>query len=111
MLLRMGAPSDDRRHAIFERDGYRCTYCGREFPAAQLTVDHIQPRVKRGDNSPGNLVTACRLCNREKGSMAAWEYLRDKPVERQNFLRYATRAWKRHLKAVSTAGGGEQSAE
>lgn len=100
----MGVPSGDRRLAIFQRDEYRCVYCGRQLPVAQLTVDHIQPRVKRGDNSPGNLVTACQQCNGEKGNRAAWDYLHDKPEQRRNFLHYARWAWKRHREAVARVG-------
>ena len=32
-----------------------------------LTVDHVQPRVRGGDRSGGNLVTACAACNLTKG--------------------------------------------
>ena len=34
-----------------------------------LTVDHVQPRIRGGDRSGGNLVTACGACNARKGSM------------------------------------------
>lgn len=94
------APHRRGRRVIFERDGYRCVYCGRVLPADRLTVDHIQPRVKRGDHSEGNLVTACVACNKEKGGRAAWEYLADRPAERRNFLRYAVHAWSRLRRAV-----------
>jgi 5-methylcytosine-specific restriction endonuclease McrA len=88
------------RSAIFRRDGYRCVYCGRVFTDRDLSVDHVQPRVKSGDHSPGNLVTACRGCNIEKGGRPAWEFLRDRPTERANFLRYAVHAWARLRRAV-----------
>ncbi len=90
----------DRRAKIFERDGFRCVYCGRVLPSDQLTVDHVQPRVKRGDHSMGNLVTACMPCNTAKGHLAAWDYLAERPLERDNFLRYAVHAWARHRRAV-----------
>ncbi len=91
---------DRRRVAVFRRDGYRCVYCGRIFPGRDLTVDHVQPRVKRGDHSAGNLVTACTTCNIRKGGRAAWDYLRDRPDERGNFLRFATHVWPRLRRAV-----------
>ena len=56
-----------KRSGIFERDEYRCVYCGEQFPAEELTLDHVQPRVRGGDRSEGNLVTACRACNTLKG--------------------------------------------
>ncbi len=93
----------DRRTAIFERDGYRCVYCGRILPATQLTVDHVEPRVKQGDHSRGNLVTACVPCNTTKGHLAAWEYLQERPEERANFLKYGVHVWARLRRAVREA--------
>jgi 5-methylcytosine-specific restriction endonuclease McrA len=93
----------DRRTRIFERDRYRCVYCGQVLPAGFLTVDHVQPRAKRGDHSHGNLVTACVRCNTGKGGRPAWEYLKTRPVERENFLKYATHVWERHRRAVHEA--------
>ncbi|MFC1640173.1 HNH endonuclease [Gemmatimonadota bacterium] len=74
------------RADIFNRDAYRCVYCARVFTDTELTLDHVQPLVKGGDHSPGNLVTACAHCNSRKGGHAAWAWLKDKPDERQNFL-------------------------
>lgn len=92
-----------RRTAIFARDGYRCVYCGRTFEPRALTVDHVEPRVKQGDHSAGNLVTACTTCNIQKGGRPAWAFLRDRPIERTNFLRYATHVWPRLRRAVDEA--------
>ncbi len=75
-------------------------YCARVFPERDLTVDHVQPRVKQGDHSPGNLVTACSGCNTLKAGRAAWDFLADRPVERANFLQYAIHAWPRLRRAV-----------
>jgi hypothetical protein len=88
---------------VFARDGYRCVYCAGVFPGEQLSLDHVQPRMRGGDNSEGNLVTACRACNARKGSAAAWAFLAELPEERANFLRYATAVWPRHRRAVEEA--------
>ena len=53
------------RRRIFKRDGYKCGYCG---SSRNLTIDHIVPRSKGGDNSWTNLVTCCNRCNNEKDS-------------------------------------------
>ena len=96
---------NDRRARIFRRDDYRCVYCG-EYPAPeQLTVDHVEPRVKGGDNSEGNLVTCCRACNTEKGGRSAWEYLAARPERRAHFLRNADSVWPRLRDAVEEADG------
>jgi 5-methylcytosine-specific restriction endonuclease McrA len=88
---------------VFRRDGYRCVYCGELLPAEALTLDHVQPRLRGGDRSPGNLVAACRACNTEKGAAPAWAYLSERPVQRANFLRYAKGIWARHRRAILEA--------
>jgi hypothetical protein len=91
------------RDAIFARDAHRCVYCAGVYPPEQLSLDHVQPRLRGGDNSPGNLVTACRGCNTRKGSLPAWAFLAELPEERANFLRYATAVWPRLRRAVEEA--------
>jgi 5-methylcytosine-specific restriction endonuclease McrA len=92
-----------RREQIFERDRYRCVYCGEVFPAEELTVDHVQARVRGGDRSGGNLVTACTACNTAKGHRHAGEFLRDNEAARSNFFRYARHLWPRLLRAIEEA--------
>lgn len=60
----------DLRSMIRERDGDTCRYCGagvnwtdRRGPYG-ATYDHIDPA---GENSPENIVVACRGCNAAKG--------------------------------------------
>jgi len=52
------------RHRLYKRDGNQCAYCGCK---KNLTIDHIIPKSKGGDNSWLNLVTCCATCNRLKG--------------------------------------------
>jgi 5-methylcytosine-specific restriction endonuclease McrA len=92
-----------KRSELFARDGYACVYCGRSAPEVELTVDHVEPRRLGGDNSSGNLVTACRTCNRDKGGKAAWAWLADRPDERAHFLEHATRIWPRLRAAILEA--------
>lgn len=89
-----------KRDDVFARDEWRCVYCGEVFPAEELTVDHVQPRVRGGDRSRGNLVTACRACNAAKGHRRLSDYLSTEPAARRNFFLYARHVWKRHLRAV-----------
>ena len=93
------------RQKVLRRDGARCVYCGEVMPAEALTLDHVQPRMRGGDQSLGNLVAACRVCNAEKGSAPAWAYLAERPDQRANFLRYATGIWERHRRAIIEAAG------
>jgi CRISPR/Cas system Type II protein with McrA/HNH and RuvC-like nuclease domain len=91
------------RERVFARDGFRCVYCAEVFPAERLTLDHVQPKARGGDNSEGNLVTACAACNTRKGSQPAWAFLAELPAERANFLRFAGGVWPRLRRAVEEA--------
>lgn len=97
-----------QRDRIFRRDRYRCVYCAGVFPAEDLSVDHVEPRMRGGDRSDGNLVTACRPCNTRKGSRPAWAFLADDPASRENFLRLATGVWPRLRRAVEEAARKRQ---
>ena len=57
-----------KRLRIYMRDKFRCQYCGDKKGVTELTLDHILPRSRGGDNSPVNVVTACIACNSRKGS-------------------------------------------
>ena len=75
-------------------------YCGQVFPAEELSVDHVQPRVRGGDRSGGNLVTACGGCNTLKGHRRLAHFLAAEPDAHRNFLRFARHVWPRHLRAL-----------
>ena len=90
-----------RREEVFARDAYQCVYCGLPFPAEELTVDHVQPRLRGGDNSDGNVVTACGGCNALKGHRRLSEFLLAEPGARRHFFRLAAgTVYARHLRAV-----------
>ena len=89
-----------RREEVFRRDGYRCVYCGAQFEPEELTVDHVQPRVRGGDSSSGNVVTACGGCNTAKGHRKLAEFLLAEPAARANFLALAKVVYPRHLRAL-----------
>jgi 5-methylcytosine-specific restriction endonuclease McrA len=52
------------RSMIYKRDGHKCQYCG---STKNLTIDHIIPRSKGGDDTWENLTAACMPCNTRKG--------------------------------------------
>lgn len=53
------------RKNILRRDEFKCAYCGRsDLP---LTIDHVFPRARGGDDAWENLITACTYCNNKKG--------------------------------------------
>jgi len=55
-----------------------CFYCGRAFPAKELTMDHIVPVARGGKSTKGNIVTACKECNNAKKQLL--------PIEWENYL-------------------------
>lgn len=53
------------RVRLVNADG-SCFYCGRELTVGDSTLDHVVPRSRGGGEDEGNLVLACRKCNRRK---------------------------------------------
>lgn len=50
--------------AIYRRDNFSCQYCG---STRSLTIDHVVPRCRGGQDTWENLVLACYSCNAKKG--------------------------------------------
>lgn len=63
-----GKVSNKLRFAVYERDGYRCRFCGRNDDEVNLEIDHIIPISKGGKSTLDNLQTLCHDCNVEKGN-------------------------------------------
>ena len=56
---------------IWRRDGFQCLYCGVDADENNpLTVDHFMPVEHGGGDAPENLISACKACNKRKGSMS-----------------------------------------
>jgi len=55
------------RRNIFARDNNRCQYCGKKFPLAELSLDHVLPRSQGGKSTWDNVVCCCLECNVRKG--------------------------------------------
>ena len=52
---------------IFQRDGFRCQYCGKmPQDGVKLVVDHVYPVARGGKGEYHNLITACEECNLHK---------------------------------------------
>lgn len=71
------------RRNVFERDQYRCQYCGEVFPETRLNLDHVIPRDRGGRTSWENLVTSCISCNSRKANRLPHQAglrLRQQPV-------------------------------
>ena len=65
----------ERRLAIYLRDGMACCYCGAGVEdGTTLSLDHVKPHSKGCTNKSANLVTSCRTCNSSRGnrSLRSW---------------------------------------
>jgi 5-methylcytosine-specific restriction endonuclease McrA len=60
------------RIKVYERDAYRCVYCG---SFKDLTIDHEHPESKGGETYVDNLVTCCRVCNCKKGVKSRGDFV------------------------------------
>lgn len=56
------------RESIYERDHYRCQYCGKVFGAPRLNLDHVIPRHHGGKTTWENVVASCIHCNTRKAN-------------------------------------------
>jgi hypothetical protein len=59
------------RHAVFERDGWRCWCCSTELDENTATVDHLIPVAAGGPDTFDNVRAACRPCNSRRGANVA----------------------------------------
>ena len=59
------------RKNVLKRDNHTCQYCG--IRSVPMTIDHIIPRQRGGEDSWYNLVAACVPCNTHKGNQSQKE--------------------------------------
>ena len=55
------------RRNIYARDASRCQYCGKRFSTSELSLDHVVPRSRGGEQTWENIVCCCVKCNVRKG--------------------------------------------
>lgn len=51
-----------------------CYHCGKKFPVAELTMDHLIPIGRGGHSDRNNVVVSCKPCNTAKQSKVAGEW-------------------------------------
>jgi hypothetical protein len=94
----------EKRLAIYLRDGLACAYCGDSVEnGAKLSLDHLTPDSKGGSNEATNLVCCCSRCNSARGNRpvrtfarAVAEYL-DHGVTAEEIERHVRATAKRSL--------------
>ena len=56
------------RSVLFNRDGWRCQYCGDKLSDRSIEVEHILPASRGGQTSWSNCVATCKPCNKKKAN-------------------------------------------
>jgi 5-methylcytosine-specific restriction endonuclease McrA len=77
------------RRNLLHRDGHACQYCG--HGGDSLTLDHVVPRSRGGQDSWENIVVACVRCNVKKANRTPKEasmMLRTSPKRPQSGLQF-----------------------
>ncbi len=97
----------ERRKAIYERDGFRCVYCGCSIfdgDGVRLTLDHVIPKSMGGGNECSNLVTACHECNSMRQDYSVRKFIATlvrRGVKRETVRRRIRNATRRVCKSAS----------
>lgn len=79
------------RENVFIRDEHTCQYCGKIFPARELTLDHVFPKSRGGANTWENIVTCCKRCNQYKADRTPEEagfVLLNNPRKPENYWQF-----------------------
>ena len=88
---------------VHKRDNYTCVYCG-EDDRRLMTIDHIIPQCRGGEDSFENCVTACKKCNNEKDDLSLEDWGKEHPNPRRPHylmmlknLEYIPESWMKFL--------------
>ena len=73
--IRSGKQVDPRAYKkiLYGKQGGYCNLCRTHFQPRNLTIDHIIPKSKGGQDLEGNLQLLCQACNSSKGARAMAE--------------------------------------
>jgi 5-methylcytosine-specific restriction endonuclease McrA len=72
------------KYLIFERDDFKCVYCGKSpiEDSVTLVIDHIEPYSINRNNNIYNLITSCVKCNIGKGPLPLRKEIYDRIIKR-----------------------------
>jgi 5-methylcytosine-specific restriction endonuclease McrA len=73
---------------VYVADGLICMYCRRKMGSVQLTIDHFIPIEMGGVNNTSNYLSACRKCNKDKGSLDPKEWCRLRSLDYDTLMSY-----------------------
>lgn len=61
-------PPRFRKRVLFNRDGWKCQYCGVRLHANSVELEHVLPSSRGGRTSWLNCVASCHACNKRKAN-------------------------------------------
>lgn len=73
---------------VWVADGFVCRYCGQPMGKVQLTIDHFTPLELGGKNDTSNYISACRRCNKDKGSENPIDFCKRRGLDYDYFVNY-----------------------
>ncbi len=88
------------RENILVRDEFVCQYCGKKFPAEELTLDHVFPKSRLGPDIWENIVACCKECNQKKADRTPKEArmkLLRRPYRPTDYLRFELKKYPEHV--------------
>ncbi len=74
---------DLQRYTLYEETNKKCLYCGQNISKADFLngnaeIEHIIPRSRSFNDSMQNKILAHRSCNKDKGQLTAFEFMKGK---------------------------------
>lgn len=59
---------------VWAADGFKCQYCFDHMGDVLMTIDHFMPLELGGKNDVTNFISACKPCNKSKGSQSPHDW-------------------------------------
>jgi hypothetical protein len=73
---------------VWFADGCKCMFCGVKMGKSPLSIDHFEPLESGGKNDTSNFLSACKNCNKSKGSMPARDWCNLRKLDYDFFVDY-----------------------
>ena len=78
--------TDEEKKDILKITNCKCGHCGRKLNLDTMTIEHIYPISKGGDNSEYNIIALCKECNNLKSNFiyepfTFYPYIKDNLIE------------------------------
>ena len=67
--------SQEVRKIIYDNADGRCALCGRKITLPEMTLDHIVPLDRNGEDSINNLQCTCKPCNQFKANIRPSDFM------------------------------------